>query len=113
MDARLEQIFRDEARHALGAERMTAERLMRAIAEFPLTATPEEAAIFAQFVKGLASGLGEAATPPVPMAPPVAQIPLPVPPPGAQRFRVPYPAPARPRAVPTTDDIEDFTATGS
>src|ERR1017187_2148377 len=97
MDARLEQIFRDEARHALGAERMTAERLMRAIAEFPLSATPEEAAIFAQFVKGLASGLGEPATSPVPKVEPVAQIPLPVPSPAVQR--VPYPAPVRPRAV--------------
>lgn len=63
MDARLEMIFREETRHALGGERMTAERLMQAIIDFPATATPEELAIFAYGIQQLAAGMAAAAAP--------------------------------------------------
>lgn len=118
MDARFDQIFREEARRAMG-ERMTAERLIQTIVEFPATATPQEVGLLAAFISGVASRLpapeatAEAVEPvasPPPVAVPVAaQRPSPAP------FRVSYPAPARPRAVepppePDPDDIEDFTA---
>lgn len=139
MDARLEQIFREETRRALGGERMTAERLMQAIIDFPATAPPEELAVFAYGIQRLAAGMASVlpavpeATAPTPgspatpfvlraergardtsVSPPTDALrPAPAP------FRVPYPAPAsRPRAVapeppaapdPEPDDIEDFT----
>jgi hypothetical protein len=125
MDARLEQIFREETRRALGGERMTAERLMQAIIDFPATAPPEELAIFAQGIQALAVGMAAVQPATLPEAPETLFSPLnspatlfvpraereardtPVSPPtDALRpvpapFRVSYPAPApRPRAVP-------------
>jgi hypothetical protein len=122
MDARLEQIFREETRRALGGERVTAEHLMQAISDFPATATPEEAALFCEFIRGLASGMAAASPPAAPEAP-SALLGSPATPfvsraereardtsvspptdalrPAPAPFRVPYPAPAsRPRAIP-------------
>lgn len=123
MDARLEQIFREETRRSLGGERMTAERLMQAISDFPATATPGEAALFGEFVRGLSSGMAGTAppaapgTPAVPLGRPATPFvsraereardtpvspPTDAPRPAPAPFRVTYPAPApRPRAVPT------------
>jgi len=58
----LEEVFREEARRALGVERVTLEQLVRTIADFLAGATPEEAAAFGQLVRGMA-GSGEPASP--------------------------------------------------
>jgi hypothetical protein len=63
MDARLETIFREETRRALGGERMTAERLMQLIIDFPATAPPEELAVFAYGIQQLAAGMARTAAP--------------------------------------------------
>jgi hypothetical protein len=54
-EPRLEQIFREETRRALGADRVTVERLIETIADFVTAATPEETAVLARFLRGLAS----------------------------------------------------------
>lgn len=122
MDARLEQIFREETRRSLGVERMTATSLMQAIIDFSATAPIEELTVFAQGIQALATGMAAVAPPAAPEAlssplgsPATLFVPraereardTSVPPPTAAPrlapapFRVSYPAPApRPRAVP-------------
>jgi hypothetical protein len=63
MDPRLEAIFREETRRALGGERMTAERLMQTIIDFSATAPPEELAVFAYGIQRIAAGMAKGSAP--------------------------------------------------
>jgi hypothetical protein len=135
MDARIEAIFREESRRALGGERMTLERLIREISEFPTTAPPEESVLLLGFLRGVVASVAstgpEAATSTArtvseaqkalvdfrtaneaALTPEGAPVPVR---PTALRFSVPYGPRAVPRPAPApeppADDIEDFTAT--
>jgi len=136
MDPRIEAIFREESRRALGGERMTLERLIREISEFPTTAPPEESVLLLGFLRGVVASVAstgpEAAIPIAQRTVSEAQkalvdfrtakeaaltpegAPVPVRP-TALRFSVPYGPRAVPRPAPApefpADDIEDFTAT--
>jgi hypothetical protein len=134
MDARIEAIFREESRRALGGERMTLERLIREISEFPTTAPPEESVLLLGFLRGVVASVAstgpEAAIPiaqrtvsgaqkalvdfrtakEAALTPEGAPVPVAatVPPqrPAATRFSVPY----GPRAVPRPAPAPEFPA---